>query len=144
MALKLNQGSNSWMIDSYLMTEKILTSVATEQMSSKMVMRMAGFHLLTGESALNIRVGLNIYSIGGSVLSNQVLLHDASQLAHLLSGGRGVLDEPRSALVSLAKDLFDDELLYLLFDQQLPHPQAVLFVYDVLAQLVDQLLAFLF
>ena len=82
--------------------------------------------------------------MGGSVLSNQVLLHDASQLAHLLSGGRGVLDEPRSALVSLAKDLFDDELLYLLFDQQLAHPQAVLFVYDVLTQLVDQLLAFLF
>lgn len=63
MALKLNHGSNSWMIDSYLMTEKILTSVATEQISSKMVILMAGFHLLTGESALNIRVGLNIYSM---------------------------------------------------------------------------------
>ena len=61
MALKLNQGSNSWMIDSYLITENTLTSVATEQIRSKIVMRMAGFHLFTGESALNIR-GLYKYN----------------------------------------------------------------------------------
>jgi hypothetical protein len=29
--------------------------VATEQMRRRMVMRMAGFHLFTDESALNIR-----------------------------------------------------------------------------------------
>lgn len=61
VALKLNQGSNSWMIDSYLITENTLTSVATEQIRSRMVMRIAGFHLFTGESALNIR-GLYKYS----------------------------------------------------------------------------------
>lgn len=56
VALKLNQGSNSWMIDSYLITEKTRTSVATEQISSRIVIRMAGFHLVTVESASNIRV----------------------------------------------------------------------------------------
>lgn len=55
VARKLNQGSNSWMMDSYLITENTRTSVATEQISSRMVMRIAGFHLFTEESAANIR-----------------------------------------------------------------------------------------
>lgn len=42
----MNQGSNSWMMDSYRITEKILTSVDTEQISSRIVILMAGLHLL--------------------------------------------------------------------------------------------------
>ena len=77
-------------------------------------------------------------------MSNQVFLDYATEFADILACGRCVLDEPRPALITLPEDLFDDELLYFLFDLQFPHAEAVLFVYDVLTQLVDQLLAFLF
>lgn len=57
VARKLNQGSNSWMILSYLMlkanhliTEKIRTSEATEQISKRIVILKAGFHFWIDDS----------------------------------------------------------------------------------------------
>jgi hypothetical protein len=62
VARKLNHGSNSWMIDSYRTTLKIRTRLATEQISSRIVIRIAGFHLLIDDYSLTIR-GFNYHPL---------------------------------------------------------------------------------
>lgn len=80
-----------------------------------------------------------------SIVSNEVFLDDSSQLEDIFASGSGIFDESWSAfIITLPKYFSNDQFLYFLLYLQLPSAKTVLFIYNILFELVDQFLAFLF
>jgi hypothetical protein len=78
-------------------------------------------------------------------MRDEILLDDASEFGDILAGGSDVLDEPGATLIiAFSKYFPDDQFLNFLLDLQFSGTEGVLFIYDVLFQLVHQLLALLF